>query len=159
MHSDIAQSVLTMTGSSDAKYRFDDLDKELISLLRKDGRAPVAKLATIMNVSRATVQTRLDRLLASGALIGFTARVREDYDNTWIRAVMMIEVSGRNTSHVISKLRGLPELKTLHTTSGKWDLVAEVLVENLGEFDRILREVRVVDGVLNSETSILLSSV
>ncbi len=141
------------------KYIFDDLDRELIALLRKDGRAPVSKLAEIMGVARGTVQTRLDRLLASGALLGFTARVRDDYDDTAVRAIMMIEVEGRTTSHVISRLRGLTELQVLHTTSGKWDLVAEILVENLNEFDRLLREVRLVEGIRNSETSILLSSI
>ncbi|MDB6179359.1 Lrp/AsnC family transcriptional regulator [Paracoccus sp. Z330] len=142
-----------------SKPVFDDHDRLLISLLRKDGRAPVSKLAEIMGVSRGTVQTRLDRLLASGALLGFTARVREDYDSSRIRAVMMIEVVGRNTSHVIRKLRGLPELAVMHTTSGKWDLVAEIIVDDLAQFDRVLRDVRMVDGVLNSETSILLSSI
>ncbi len=141
------------------KHVYDDLDRTLIGLLRKDGRAPVSKLADIMGLSRATVQNRIDRLLASGALLGFTARVREDYESNQIRAIMMIEVTGRNTSQVINKLRGLHQLTVMHTTSGKWDLIAEVLVENLAEFDSILREVRVVDGVMNSETSILLSSV
>lgn len=144
---------------SSTKFVFDDHDRELIGLLRKDGRASISKLADVMGVSRGTVQTRLDRLLNSGALLGFTARVREDYDSNAIRAIMMIEVAGRNTSQVIAKLRGLTELQVLHTTSGKWDLIAEVLVENLTDFDRVLREVRVIDGVLNSETSILLSSV
>lgn len=148
-----------MKRQSATRYIFDDHDRMLVSLLRKDGRAPVSKLAEIMGVSRGTVQTRLDRLLACGALLGFTARVREDYDTNQIRAIMMIEVAGRNTSQVINKLRGLTELITLHTTSGKWDLIAEILVENLSEFDRVLREVRVVEGVLNSETSILLSSI
>lgn len=148
-----------MSGLNETKYVFDDLDRTLVGLLRSDGRAPVSKLAEIMGVSRATVQTRLDRLLASGALLGFTARVREDYDVNTIRAFMMIEVSGRNTTQVINRLRRLPELTALHTTSGKWDLIAEVLVENLSKFDSVLREVRLVDGVLNSETSILLTSV
>ncbi len=101
----------------------------------------------------------MDRLLESGALLGFTARVREDYDSGEIRAVMMIEVMGRNTSQVIRRLRGLPELQVLHTTSGKWDLITDIRVENLSEFDRVLREVRLIEGVMNSETSILLSSV
>jgi DNA-binding Lrp family transcriptional regulator len=92
-------------------------------------------------------------------LLGFTARVREDYAVNQIRAIMMIEVSGRNTTQVINKLRGLPELTALHTTSGKWDLIAEVLVESLSEFDSVLRQVRLVDGVLNSETNILLTSI
>ncbi|WP_299949603.1 Lrp/AsnC family transcriptional regulator [uncultured Ruegeria sp.] len=148
-----------MKHSNRAKHIFDDYDRLLISLLRKDGRASVSKLAEIMGVSRGTVQTRLDRLLESGALLGFTARVREDYEVDQIRAIMMIEVMGKNTSQVIRKLRGLPELTMMHTTSGKWDLIAEVTVTTLSDFDRTLREVRLIDGVVNSETSILLSSV
>ncbi|NHF74604.1 Lrp/AsnC family transcriptional regulator [Paracoccus xiamenensis] len=140
------------------KHIFDDLDRELIALLRQDGRAPVSKLAGIMGVARGTVQTRLDRLIASGAIQGFTARVGEDYDRSRIRAIMMIEVQGRNTPQVIRRLRGLSEVQVLHTTSGKWDLIAEIIVEDLVQFDRVLRDVRLVDGVLNSETSILLSS-
>ncbi|KIC29727.1 Lrp/AsnC family transcriptional regulator [Leisingera sp. ANG-S5] len=148
-----------MKQRSSAKHIFDDHDRLLISLLRKDGRAPVSKLAEIMGVSRGTVQTRLDRLLESGALLGFTARVRDDYESDQIRAIMMIEVMGKNTSQVIRRMRGLPELTMMHTTSGKWDLIAEITVASLQDFDRVLREVRLIDGVMNSETSILLSSV
>lgn len=148
-----------MIRTPDAKHALDDYDRQLVSLLRHDGRAPVSKLAQIMGLSRGTVQSRLDRLLESGALLGFTARVREDYESDQIRAVMMIEVMGRNTSQVIRRLRGLPELTRMHTTSGKWDLIAEITVDTLSEFDRVLREVRLVDGIMNSETSIMLSSV
>ena len=73
--------------------------------------------------------------------------------------MVCFEVVGKSTSQVIRKLRGMPELQTLHTTNGAWDLVAEVQTASLGDFDRILREVRMIDGVLNSETSLLLSSV
>lgn len=142
-----------------AKYIFDDLDKELISILRHDGRAPLSKLAEILNVSRGTIQNRLDRLLLSGALLGFTVRTREDYDDDGVHAIMSIEVTGKSTSEVIKKLRGIPELHRLHTTNGAWDLVAQIIAPTLSEFDRVLREVRMIDGVLNSETSILLSSV
>lgn len=142
-----------------SKYMYDRLDRELISLLRSDGRAPLSKLADILKVSRGTVQNRLDRLMESGTLHGFTVRVREDYDHDAIRAFMTIEVVGKSTSQVIKRLRGLPELQALHTTNGAWDLVAEIQTTSLSEFDRVLREVRMIDGILNSETSILLSSV
>jgi DNA-binding Lrp family transcriptional regulator len=131
----------------------------LIGLLRTDGRAPLSKLAEILKVSRGTVQNRLDRLLSSGTIHGFTVRVRDDYEHDAIRSLMMIEVVGKSTSQVIMKLRGIPELQTLHTTNGAWDLVAEIQTLSLNDFDRVLREVRMIDGVLNSETSILLSSV
>ncbi|WP_319391366.1 Lrp/AsnC family transcriptional regulator [uncultured Cohaesibacter sp.] len=142
-----------------AKHIFDQLDKDLISLLRHDGRAPLSKLADILHVSRGTVQNRLDRLMESGAVLGFTVRVREDYELDGIRAIMLIEVVGKSTSQVIRKLRGMPELHTLHTTNGAWDLVAEIQAASLSDFDRVLREVRLIEGVLNSETSILLSTI
>ena len=103
-----------------SKLAFDSLDRELISLLRHDGRAPLSKLATILKVSRGTVQNRLDRLMASGAIVGFTVRVREDYGLDTVRALMMIEVTGRSTTQVIRQLRGIAELVVLHTTNGSW---------------------------------------
>jgi DNA-binding Lrp family transcriptional regulator len=138
---------------------FDDLDKRLIAILREDGRAPVSKLADILGVSRATVQSRLDRLLDSGAVMGFTIRAREEYGSDTVHAIMMIEVAGPSTTAVIRRLRGLTELRRLHSTNGKWDLVAELSAASLPDFDRVLREVRTVDGITNSETSILLSTV
>ena len=138
---------------------FDELDRRLISVLREDGRAPISKLGTILGVSRATVQSRLDRLIESGAVLGFTVRFRQDYDVNAIRAIMMIEVTGKSTTAVTRQLRGLPELHSLHTTNGTWDLIAEIRADSLTDFDRVLREVRTIDGVLNSETSMLLSSV
>jgi DNA-binding Lrp family transcriptional regulator len=142
-----------------AKYVPSDLDRRIIAQLRVDGRAPLSKLASLLGVSRGTVQNRLDRLLEGGALLGFTVRVREDYDDLTVRAVMLIEVVGKSTTQVIHRLRGITEIRTLHTTNGKWDLVAEIHSASLSDFDRVLREVRMVDGVANSETSLLLSSV
>ncbi|WP_026620768.1 DNA-binding Lrp family transcriptional regulator (plasmid) [Ensifer sp. WSM1721] len=146
-------------GTTVAKYTPDDLDRQIIAHLRADGRASLSKLSDALGVARGTVQNRLDRLLETGTLLGFTVRVREDYDVNTVHAVMMIEVVGKSTTQVIRRLRGMPEIYTLHTTNGNWDLVANIRAANLSEFDRILREVRMIDGVANSETSLLLSSV
>ena len=137
----------------------DDLDRSLIGALRQDGRAPLSKLAAILGVARGTVQARLDRLLEAGTILGFTIRVRQEQDGHAIRAIMLIEVTGKSTASVIRSLRRVTELHALHTTNGAWDLVAEIRADSLQDFDRVLREVRMTDGVLNSETSILLSSV
>jgi len=139
-------------------YIYDALDKALIAALRKDGRASISTLATTVNGSRGTVQNRLDRLLSSGAILGFTVRVHQHIETEAVRAIMMVEVVGKSTSQVIKTMRGIPELTKLHTTNGAWDLVAEIQAANLSEFDGVLRQVREIDGILNSETSILLSS-
>ncbi|MCA1491339.1 Lrp/AsnC family transcriptional regulator [Ensifer sp. NBAIM29] len=142
-----------------AKYTPDDLDRRIIAHLRADGRASLSRLSDALGVARGTVQNRLDRLIETGTLLGFTVRVREDYDVNTVHAIMMIEVIGKSTTQVIRKLRGIPEIYSLHTTNGNWDLVANIRAASLSEFDRILREVRMIDGVANSETSLLLSSV
>lgn len=140
------------------RYIYDSLDSELISELRGDGRATISHLAERLKVSRATIQNRLDRLIFNGAILGFTIRVNENLDQRTVKALMMIEISGQSTSQVIRKLRGIPELVKLHTTNGAWDLIAEINTPTLSEFDEVLRQVREVEGILNSETSVLLSS-
>lgn len=142
----------------EADHAPDALDRRLIAHLRVDGRAPVAKLAAALGVARGTVQTRLARLVETGVILGFTLRVRAEHEADAIRAVMMIEVAGKSTAQVVRRLRGFPEIVALHTTNGNWDLVADIRAAGLPAFDRLLRDVRMIDGVLNSETSLLLST-
>lgn len=120
---------------------------------------PVAELARRLRVARATVNSRIERLQSSGTIIGFTVRVRDELDPLEVRAMTLIEVEGRNTDYVIRELRGIPEIRSLHTTNGGWDLVAELGAESLAHFDSVLGRIRSISGIVNSETSLLLSSV
>ena len=135
----------------------DQTDRRLIALLRTDSRMPLAKLAAALGVTRATVRARLDRLVTDGVITGFTVAVR-DVEPGGVRAVTLIEVDGRHAEAVIRRLSGLPEIRALHTTNGRWDIVAEIEVPTLGDFDALLRTIRQFDGIANSETSILLAA-
>ena len=137
----------------------DDLDRRLLSALRENGREPVAALARRLDVSRATVNSRLARLVDSGTIVGFSVRVRDETNAGSIRAISLLEVEGRATDKVIRALKGLPEIRALHTTNGAWDLVAELAMENLAAFDQVLGRIRSIEGIVNSESSLLLSSV
>lgn len=137
----------------------DDLDRRLLAALRGDGRASVTKLAEGLKTSRATVESRIRRLIARGVILGFTVRLPEGTQDDAVRAIMSIEVVGKSTSAVIQRLKGIPEILTLHTTNGAWDLIAEIRAKDLQAFDKVLRDVRSVEGVLNSETSLLLTTV
>lgn len=136
-----------------------DLDRRLIAALRKDGRTSIAALSEELGVSRATVTKRIDSLTARGIIVGFSVRVRDYAEASQVRATSLIEVEGRTTDHVINELRGLPEILALHTTNGGWDLVAEMQCVDLQDFDAVLKSIRGISGVVNSETSLLLSSV
>lgn len=139
--------------------RLTDLDRRLISALRKDGRVPIAVLAEQLGIARGTVTNRIERLKSHGVIVGFSVRTRDYDEGERIRAISFIEVVGRTTDRVIGELRGFPEIIALHTTNGGWDLVAEISCASLSDFDEMLRRVRGIKGVVNSETSLLLSSV
>ena len=136
----------------------DDLDHKLLGLLRADSRAPAATLAKALHVSRGTVQNRIARLQAEGVIQGFTVRTRRELEPNRVRAFMTIVVEGERSQAVIRSLRGLPEVAAIHTTNGRWDLVAELDTATLSDFSRLLDQIRTIDGIASTETSILLAT-
>lgn len=136
----------------------DATDKELLSALRKNSRASITNLAGVLKLSRATVQTRIDRLVGARMIQRFTIDVDASADSDLVRAIMLIELEGSMTRSVIASLTRISEIGTLHTTNGNWDLIAHIEAFSLPQFDQVLRKVREINGVLNSETSILLNT-
>ncbi|WP_440977263.1 Lrp/AsnC family transcriptional regulator, partial [Pseudoxanthomonas winnipegensis] len=102
----------------------DALDQDLIALLRADSRTPAALLAKQLKVSRSTVQNRITRLQRSGLLLGFTIRLANEDGLHGVRAITQIEVRGGATDKVVAALRRLPEVVSVYSTNGRWDLVA-----------------------------------
>jgi DNA-binding Lrp family transcriptional regulator len=135
----------------------DELDRELIALLRADSRKPAATLAKALSVSRGTVQNRIERLVRDGVIQGFTIKTRPDAANR-VRAVMTIAIEGERSGAVVRALRGFPEVAAVHTTNGRWDLVAELDVDTLTAFSAALDRIRQIEGIASTETSILLAT-
>jgi DNA-binding Lrp family transcriptional regulator len=136
----------------------DDIDRELIALLRDNARTPVVALAKQLRVARGTVQNRLARLEREGVIVGYTVRLRPAAEAQRIRALMSVAIDGDPSNEVLRALRGHPNVVALHSTNGRWDLVAELRADTLEAFDRVLNSVRQIPGIANTETSLLLST-
>jgi DNA-binding Lrp family transcriptional regulator len=136
----------------------DDTDYRLLAILRDNARTPVTSLAHALGVSRGTVQNRIDKLLASGVIRGFTVRLKPEAEPHAIRAIALVQVAGQKADSVLRDLRGFPEVRALHTTNGKWDIVAEIETDHLEQFDQVLRRIRMINGIAGTETNILLSN-
>lgn len=136
----------------------DDTDRELLALLRHDARLPVATLAARLKVARGTVQNRMKRLERDGVIVGYTVRVKPQAEAHRIRALMTIAVDGNRGAEVLKALRGHPNVTGLHSTNGRWDLIAELRADSLEAFDRALGNIRLIDGIASTETSLLLST-
>lgn len=146
-----------MPGHVDILHNMDALDVRLVSLLRENARLSVATLAKQLGVSRGTVQNRIDKLVEQRVLLGFTVRTAPEAASHRIRAVTTIRTEG-DADVVLRTLRGYPAVRALHTTNGRWDIVAELATDTLQEFDDVLRQIGKVKGVANTETSLLLST-
>ena len=149
-----------MTSQSDISpvSERSDADRALLAALRQNARASITELAAGLGMSRTTVKARIDRLVAAGVIRRFTI-VTDSDESAGVRAIMTVELEGSLSRSVIRAMRAIPEVTSLHSTNGAWDLVAEIRTDTLGGFDRVLRRVREIPGVLNSETSLLLGAV
>lgn len=136
----------------------DSTDHQLIGLLRKDARTPIATLAHKLGVSRGTVTNRITRLEDQGIIVGYTVRLRPDTQPNDIRAWMSIAVEGNETRLVVATLLGEPGVASLHDTNGRWDLLAELRAQNLSELGQVLERIRLIRGISQTETSIHLET-
>ncbi len=90
------------------------------SALRHNARTSVSSLAAATGASRATVTARIERLVDSGTITAFTIRTGHETRAAGVRAIIMIEVLGKMADKVADQLRGLPQVRALHSTNGKW---------------------------------------
>lgn len=135
----------------------DELDQQLIALLRANARAPVAELAQALRVSRGTVTNRMAKLEREGVISGYTVRLRAEALPDEIRAWTSIAVQG-NQQKLVMALLAEPGVDALHDTNGRWDLLAELRVANLADLSSLLERIRAMPGVSATETSLHLAS-
>ena len=136
----------------------DDIDRQLVALLRSDARRPIATLAKALKVSRGTVQNRMRKLEADGTIAGYTVRLKPRAEGHRIRALMTVVVDGNHIEQVLKALTGDPAVEALHTTNGRWDIVAELRADTLEAFDAVLGRIRLIEGIANTETNLLLTT-
>lgn len=136
----------------------DDLDHQLIALLRQNARQNVADLAHRLKVSRGTVTNRIRKLEDEQIIVGYTVRLKPEAEPERIRAWMGVLVEGNQTRRVIASLLGEPGVSALHDTNGRWDLLAELEVRSMNDLSAVLERVRLISGIRSTETSIHLTT-
>ncbi|RLM18073.1 AsnC family transcriptional regulator [Brenneria alni] len=136
----------------------NETDQQIITLLRENARMSVTEISTRIKVSRATVQKRMEHLEKEGIISGYTIRIKPENEKNRIHAWMSIAVEGARQKSILQELRWEPAVYSLHTTNGKWDILAEIRTDNLESFNHALGHIRGIVGISCSETSILLST-
>ena len=136
----------------------DATDRALIALLRENARIGHAEAARRLNLSRTTVQARVDSLERRGVIVGYTVRLADEVSRRVVKAYVSIVVAPKTAAAVTRALQRMPELRALHSVSGPSDMLAVVEADDVPLLDAALDRIGAMEGVERTQSSIVLST-
>ncbi|KEO50735.1 Lrp/AsnC family transcriptional regulator [Thioclava pacifica] len=136
----------------------DELDQKILGLLSGDARMSLATMARRLRIARSTVQARLERLETGGVIAGYTVKLGEAAKAGRLRATALLEIDLRVQPAILQKLRSLPEIERIVTTSGRVDLLLQIAANSTQQLDAVLDVIGEIPGVQNSESFIHLTT-
>lgn len=129
----------------------DDAAKAIIRALQHDGRTPYATIAREVGLSEAAVRQRVQRLLESDLLQ--IVAVTDPLQVGFTRQAQVGIVTSGDSQRVAAQIGALDEVVYLVTTTGRFDLLAEVVCTDDDHLLRLLhQQIRGIDGVTGTET-------
>jgi DNA-binding Lrp family transcriptional regulator len=136
----------------------DELDGGILALLGADARMSVATLARRLKVARSTIQARLERLETGGVIAGYTVKLGEGARQGRLVASVLLTIEPRAQAAILSRLKSIPEVERVFTTSGRVDLLFQIAAANTQVLDNVLDQIGALTGVKSSESLIHLST-
>ena len=136
----------------------DDLDRNILTLLGADARMSVATLARRLKVARSTIQARLERLETGGIIAGYTLKLGEAARQGRLRASVLLTIEPRSQAAILTRLKSVPEVERVFTTSGRFDLLLQIAAPNTQVLDSVLDQIGAMTGVKSYESLIHLST-
>lgn len=133
-------------------------DRQLLTMLGENARISTSSLARQLGLSRTTVQAKIERLERDGIIAGYGVRLSEEFESGLIKAHVLITLEARALGQVTQELRGIDQVRALHSVSGSFDLIAIVAAASVSELDEIVDRIGVLAGVEKTLSSIVLST-
>ncbi|MEO5658641.1 MAG: Lrp/AsnC family transcriptional regulator [Polaromonas sp.] len=136
----------------------DVIDQALLNELRENARCPVALLARKVGLSRTAVQARIKRLERDRVIEGYGVRGGVAYEQSQVQAHVMLTVGPKRSGLVEVALRKIPEVRSLLSVSGTFDMIAIVQAGSIDRLDALIDAIGLLDGVERTHTSVVLST-
>jgi DNA-binding Lrp family transcriptional regulator len=138
--------------------RLDGLDARLLGLLRAEPRIGVLEMSRRLAVARGTVQARLDRLIARGAIVGLGPEVSPAAIGFGVMSFVTLEISQRyGHGEVAEHLADIPEVLEAHTITGRGDLLCRIVARSNADLQRVIDLIVGYEGILRASTIIALA--
>jgi len=142
--------------SRPVRHHLDATERRMVELLQEDGRLTVTSLARTLGVTEVTARRKLRRLLGDG-IIHVVATV-DPFDVGYETPVIIgLKVERAKLDAVARRLSDLPQVRYVGASTGRVDLVVEVVVRtNQDLSDFLMNELASIEGVLDSETNLIV---
>ncbi|TYB85075.1 Lrp/AsnC family transcriptional regulator [Oceaniovalibus sp. ACAM 378] len=136
----------------------DELDQRLLAALVGNSSTSTSQLARRFKVARSTVQARIERLESTGVIAGYTVKLGRALSLKRVRATVLVQLEPRTVAAVIARLRDITEIETVHSTTGRIDLILQLAAETTEDLDQTLDRIVAIPGVRDTESLIHLST-
>lgn len=140
------------------RKKIDEVDQQIISLLRADGRIPNTKIAKKLNISETTVRKRIRRLINDQFIqivaVGNLTKLGYEFMGN-----LNINIDPKKRNHIISKLKKMKSIWYIARLTGSIDIDAEFSVKNQEELRTLFDTINDIDGILKLETSFRLEMI
>lgn len=133
-------------------------DRELLSILSENAREQTATIARKLGLSRTTVQAKIDRLERDGVIAGYGVKLSDAYESGMVKAHVLITIAPKTLARITTELHAISAVRTLHSVSGSFDLIAIVEAASIAELDHLIDRIGAIDGVERTLSSIILST-
>ena len=133
-------------------------DRELLAILSENAREQTATIARKLGLSRTTVQAKIDRLERDGVIAGYGVKLSDAYESGMVKAHVLITIAPKTLARITTELHAISAVRTLHSVSGSFDLIAVVEAASIAELDHLIDRIGAIDGVERTLSSIILST-
>ncbi|MFB6256056.1 MAG: Lrp/AsnC family transcriptional regulator [Haloplanus sp.] len=131
----------------------DDLDRRILSILRRDSRTPYTEIADRVGTSEGTVRNRVERLVEEGTIERFTVATRTGNVKSMIEVSVAVDV---DTTDVSARMAEWDEVDFVWQVSGEADIVMVVDAADTGAVNDLITKARDLDEVQNTKTRLIL---
>jgi Lrp/AsnC family leucine-responsive transcriptional regulator len=137
----------------------DDIDREILELLRQDARRTIADIAEHVSLSPAPVKRRIARLQETGVIAGYTVLLDHDKLGSSIDAFTELRFAGdADIDEIVATISRLPEVHEVFTTAGDPDALIRIRVADVEHLKEIVNRLRRTKRVTGTKTLMVLSS-
>ena len=149
----------TVNIAESAVINLDQVDRDILEILQKDGRSSASFIADKIKMSVPAVADRIKKLQESDVIKGFTTILNHRKVGLDVSAfITVISESSSHYSDVVRETNNSPEILQCFTTTGNGSHVLLALVENTHSLEQLLRKIQSWPGIMRTETQIILSS-